>query len=73
MVGRVDNDIDNKVGCDGTSVNTGAGSAGAIIRNMELILNRSSAMALCASYTPTSFHYVIFSRTWIEPQLGPEA
>ncbi|GBN98364.1 hypothetical protein AVEN_11456-1 [Araneus ventricosus] len=24
----------------------------------------------CASYTPTIFHYVIFSRTWIEPQLG---
>ncbi|GBO09925.1 hypothetical protein AVEN_197109-1 [Araneus ventricosus] len=37
--------ICNKVGCDGTSVNTGV--KGGIIRNMELILNRPLQWLVC--------------------------
>ncbi|GBL74279.1 hypothetical protein AVEN_235275-1 [Araneus ventricosus] len=40
------NDIDvTRVGCDGTSVNTGV--KGDIIRNMKLILNRSLQRFVC--------------------------
>ncbi|GBM76608.1 hypothetical protein AVEN_16928-1, partial [Araneus ventricosus] len=64
----VDNDIDVvAIKCDGTSVNTGV--KGGVINNMELILNRPLQWFVRQLRVNV---YVTFSRTWMEPQLGPE-
>ncbi|GBN98660.1 hypothetical protein AVEN_208327-1 [Araneus ventricosus] len=59
----------NKVGCDGTSVSTGF--KGGIIRNMELILNRSLQWLVCqlhANELPLRHPFAHVDRTTTEPR-----